>query len=147
MTTWATAAEVAEITGVTVEDSVVAQAAGVIELHTGRLQTDTGLRARDLTWLRRAVAYQAAWMNAQPDALTRSEVKSWSQDGASASQDGEDVVLAPLAKRALRRLSTRGTRSVFTQSTLATTKDPNFHQGVDGVVMIHDYPWESWRKL
>jgi hypothetical protein len=145
--TWATAAEVAEITGVTVSDPEVAAAAGVIELHSGRLQTDTGLRARDLTWLKRAVAYQAAWAKAQADLLTRAEVRSWSQDGASASQAGEDQILAPLAKRALRRLSTRGNRSVYTRSTLTTTRDPDYRLGVDGVTMIHDYPWENWTPL
>lgn len=70
------------------------------------------LKARDRELLRRAVAYQAAWHSEQSDAFTRSEVNAISQDGESITPDANTFTLAPWARRALRRLSWRGTRSV-----------------------------------
>lgn len=144
MTTWATVPEVAEITGVTVTDAQLNQANGTVELHVGRLADAVGIGTRDLAWLKRAVAYQAAWEKGQADLLTRSEVKSSSQDGASSSQDGEDQVLGPLAKRALRHLSWRGNRSVGTTSTLGRRPGLRGFLGSYGMVEIHDWPWDKW---
>ena len=143
MAAWASPAEVTEVTGVIVEEATVNLAQAVIESVVGRTTLDNDrLSARDLLWLKRAVAYQAAWMPAQPDLFTRTEVRSSSQDGASAAYTGgEDQVLAPLAKRTLRRLSWRGSKSIqVRQARRRGYVDPAGAM----VVEIHDYPGEAW---
>lgn len=141
---WASTADVGEITGVTVTDDRLSLAAGVIEMVVGRTQDATWIPARDLRWLKRAVAYQAAWMESQPDYLTRSDVVQSAQDGASATYKGAQD-LAPLAKRALKRLTWRGNRSVHTESTLTERGGP-YRLGVDGVVSVFDYQWDHWTQ-
>lgn len=145
---WATAEEVAEITGVTPSAEVLALAHQTIELKVGRLSEGTAhITARDLRWLRRAVAYQAAWLPSQPDYLTRSETSGTViQDGAHVNVTPSGQVLAPLARRALKRLSWRGSRSVSMESTLSGTRGP-YHLGIDGVVSVFDYQGEPWQRL
>lgn len=72
----------------------------------------TDITRRDLYWLRQAVAFQAAWLADTPDYLERNDVDSASQDGQSAAFKPDALVVAPLVKRALKRLSWRGTRSI-----------------------------------
>lgn len=150
---WATATEVAEITGVTVTDAQLKAAQSVIELRIGRTETSPGglpsswIHPRDLRWLKRAVAYQAAWMPAQPDYLTRSQTDGTViQDGAHVNVTKAGQYLAPLAIVALKKLSWRGTRSIHTESTLSGTRGP-YHLGVDGVVSVFDYQNEPWQPL
>jgi hypothetical protein len=72
--TWATTQDVRDLTGVTVTDAQVMMATAVIETDGGaRLVKldDKYVSDRNLDWLRRAVAYQAAWMIAHPDYFTR----------------------------------------------------------------------------
>jgi hypothetical protein len=62
-----------------------------------------------------ACSYQAAWLNAQPDYLTRDAVSSAAQDGQSATgAHGDWLTLSPLARKATKRLSWRGTRNLST---------------------------------
>lgn len=115
MTDWATAQDVQSLTGKVVDDLVVLQAQAVIELTSGgRVASldSTLLSTRNLDWLRRAVSYQAAWMVDQPDLFTRMDVSTMSQDGASATIRRDGLVLAPLARHCLKRLSWRGMRTI-----------------------------------
>lgn len=110
---WATTAEVASITGVAdVASTALAAAQTSIELHAGRIPADV-IADRDLHWLRCAVAYQAVWIAAQPDYLERRDASAESADGASiTNRNADSVTLAPLARKALRRLSFRGPRAI-----------------------------------
>ena len=111
--TWATISDTTALTGVTVDESTLAQAQRVVELFAGITEDNTTtLSGGNARMLRAAVAYQAAWMKAQIDVLSRVDVASLTQDGASVTPAGrDDLVLAPLAKRALARLSWHGRRS------------------------------------
>lgn len=143
---WATIAEVSEITGITVDDGQLARAQGVIELAVGRTADATHIGARDLRWLKRAVAYQAAWMKDQADYFTRLDVDRSSQDGASQDYRGRQD-LAPLAKTALRKVTWRRSRSVSTESTVGGPYRGHYYLGVEGVFAVHDYPADAWRRL
>lgn len=118
---WADVADVLKYTTKTVVIGDVERAEAEIEDVVGVL-ADPALRPgvvispRDLHFLKKAVAYQAGWSVSQPDAYERSEVASISQDGASATFTDGSLTLAPFARRALRRLSWRGTRSVVINS-------------------------------
>lgn len=111
---WCTVAKVASITGKTVTAVDRNIAAYVVELNTGLIESvvrvDTS--RRDAYWLQQAVAFQAAWLADTPDYLERNDVTAASQDGQSVTLKPDALVLAPLAKRALKRLSWRGTRSI-----------------------------------
>lgn len=110
---WATEAETLTLTGVSVDAGQLAQAQGVVELFAGITEANsTDLSASNDRMLRAAVAYQAAWTASQVDVTGRMEVSSVNQDGVSVTPgNGVDLVLAPLAKRALARLSWHRTRA------------------------------------
>jgi hypothetical protein len=111
---WATVADVLDITGVdlALTPGIVVQAQGDIELHAGVLDTAVVFE-RDAEWLKRAVAWQAAWLPGQPGSAERSSVDNVSQEGLTVTyKDEAAVVLAPRARRALKNLSWMGTRSV-----------------------------------
>lgn len=115
-TTWATVADVSSLTGVTVSSTDKANA--VIELHTGRLYTDAVTRtgARDLEWMRRACAYQAAWQASQPDMYARLDLNGVNQEGRAVGLKEHALVLAPLARKALARVSWLKSRSLHVRS-------------------------------
>lgn len=129
MSTWAIIADVVAKTGRTVTQSDVDRAEGTIETLTGVIagQSLTLLGRRDLYWLQAATAYQAAWLADQPDAFTRSDVAGVSQDGVSATLKPDALVLAPNARRALKRLSWRGTRTLSPTLARAATTDDDVH--------------------
>lgn len=117
-TLWASVADITAATGVTVNASTRSIAANAIELTTGLIEAveRTDVSDRDRYWLKLAVCYQAAWIVAQPDYLERNAIASASQDGQAATGGNPDwLVLAPLARKALKRLSWRGVRTVSTQ--------------------------------
>lgn len=118
MSTWATHAEVLAITH---KDDLVQEdvdmAEEVIMLHTERT-TDDQLRTRDRFWLKRAVAWQAAWQVDQPGYRERSTAKEVTQDGtkivwahAGDAANPAIFMLAPLALRALKNCSWMKSRS------------------------------------
>jgi hypothetical protein len=88
---WAQVQDVLDLTTEVVDDTVIAVAQGHIEMAQGRLYGDL-MGARDTEWLRRAVAYQAAWLPSQPDWAARLEILT-DGGGSSATQ------YAPLALR------------------------------------------------
>lgn len=111
---WCTVATVASLTGKTVTAVDRNLAAFAIELTTGLIESvkRTDMTRRDAYWLQQAVAFQAAWLSETPDYLERNDVSSASQDGQSVTLKPDALVLAPLARRAIKRLSWRGTRSI-----------------------------------
>jgi hypothetical protein len=112
---WATGQDVVTLTGHPADEEKLAQAQSLIELAIGRTE-DTAtveISARDLVWLKRAVAYQSTWMAGQSDLFTRLDVTQLAQDGMSATFKDGALVISPLAKTALKRLSWMGgTRSI-----------------------------------
>lgn len=115
MPNWATVPQVQALTGATVSALTLSMAKNAVEMTTGLIEDveRPDLTNRDRYWLRMAVCYQAAWLNAQPDYLERNSISSASQDGQSVTGGNADwLVLAPLARKAIKRLSWRGVRSI-----------------------------------
>ncbi|MFD5089326.1 hypothetical protein ACFWMR_01900 [Amycolatopsis thailandensis] len=109
--TWATVADVLKFTGKTVGEDKVTMAQANIDLVAGRLPADAErIGDRDQHWLKLAVAYQAAWLTAQPDVFERLDVRSTGQSSASGEEGW--LQLAPFAKWALKRVSWLGSRSL-----------------------------------
>lgn len=109
---WADEAYTLSITGVTVTAAKVTQAQAMIELFAG-VTEQYKLTARDTRHLRMAVAYHAAWLTGQIDVASRTDVTQVTQDEMSFTyQNADGAVLAPLAQRALKRLSWKTNRSV-----------------------------------
>ena len=111
---WCTVAQVAEVTGKTVSDVDRNVAAYAVELITGLIESvpRVDITRRDAYWLRQAVAFQAAWLADTPDYLERNDVSAAAQDGQSVSLKPDALVLAPLTRRAIKRLSWRGSRTI-----------------------------------
>lgn len=107
--TWATVSDVATYTGVTATTSQVAQAQTVIEMFADTTidASDAGnISAKNLRLLKLAVAYQAAWITQHPDAFTNVDLTNFNQDQVSGTlAHANALILAPLAKRCVDRLS------------------------------------------
>ena len=146
---WATTDDVSLITGATVTDGDLARAQSVIEVFVGRTESETStsrMTTAALGWLRKAVAYQAAWMKARPDLFEQVSVKRTSADGQTIEFTGDGQLLAPFAKRALKRLGWKGTRSIYAPSTLASAR-VRLYPASEGVVGVHDFPDDPWHPL
>lgn len=125
---WATIADVKELTRVEVDETTRLQAVASIENLVGVLEEGPrgGISDRDLVWLKRAVCYQAAWLEAQPDFFERNDVSSASQSGQSATGANRDwLILSPNARRCLKRLSWRGPRTIATGAQLGKGDKPD----------------------
>lgn len=114
---WASAQNVINATGVSVTEQQLAQAQDDIEIASGRIYPDTPrLRQRDLYWLGKAVARQAAWIAGQFGLETRLDATQIQQDGVSTTLQGDGLVLAPMAARALKRVSWMRSRTVHVRA-------------------------------
>lgn len=113
---WATIADVATLTGKTVTAPQLVQAVASLEVVVGLIEAveRPDISARDRYFLKLATCYQAAWIAAQPDLYERNDVASAGQDGESATFRPDAHVLAPLARKAIKRLSWRGPRTLIT---------------------------------
>lgn len=108
--TWASEQDTLTLTGHAVAEDELARAQAQVELTVGRTEVLAAgeLSTYDLEWLKRAVAYQAVWSQGQPDLHTRLNVTQLAQDGMAATFNPDALVLAPLAKKAIKRLSWMG---------------------------------------
>lgn len=114
---WASVQNATDATGATVTAAQLAQAQAAIEVFTNRIYADTDrIRTRDLHWLGQAVAYQAAWIAGQFGLETRLDATQIQQDQVSTTLQGDGLVLAPMAARALRRVSWMRSRTVHIRS-------------------------------
>jgi len=114
---WASVQDVIDATGVSVTDQKLAQAQSDIEIHCGRIYKDTPrIRPRDLYWLGQAVARQAAWIGGQFGLETRLDATQTQQDGVSTTLADGGLVLAPMAARALKRVSWMRSRTVHVRA-------------------------------
>lgn len=126
--TWCTVEQVENLTAVTVSDAQLLRAQGVIETFVDVDPAEPGdhLSTRDRNRLVSATAYQAGWMFEQIQLETRTDVENLNQDGQSWKYAHPDaVVLAPLAKRNIDRLSwnTSGTYGGCRRKRYATIDD------------------------
>lgn len=138
---WVSSDEVTAITGATVTDAQLTQAQASIEMFSNRIYADSpNLRARDLYWLGRAVAYQAAWEQGQFDLNTRLDTTSAQQDGAVATLGDRAVILGPRARQALQRCSWMRSRTIHIRSAFeagaALGRDP-----------LRDSDGEQWTPM
>ncbi len=116
--TWAQLADVVAITGTTVTADQLSQANSIIEMISGRLYaiSATKIGARNAEWLRRAVAYEAAWIPANPDLFQRLDVTGIAEGRKNVLLKDLALILAPLANRALNRLSWKRSRAMHVHS-------------------------------
>jgi len=115
VTKWATIADVTSKTGVTATEQQRTIAVGVLETVTGLIEEveRPGISDRDRYFLKLATCYQTAFVVDNPDLFSRADVTSASQDGESASfRNPDSHLLAPLARKSIRRLSWRGIRAL-----------------------------------
>lgn len=114
---WTTTSAVQDLTGITVSLDGINAAQSVVEMFAGTTEdaSDAGnISTKNLRLLGLAVAYQAAWLTQHPDAFTSMDVENATQDGMSfAWAHANAHILAPLAKRAIDRLSWKGNRSIL----------------------------------
>lgn len=151
---WATVDDVLAITARTVDADTLTVAQSDVETFVDRYSPDddAALSPRDLLRLKRAVCWQAVWLASNPDSHGRGLVSSLSQDGATATLATKDaVVLAPLAKRAIRNCQFRRRNTVrmvsdFEEQAGLVLDDPNSDIDRDD----DDFVWtplppEGWR--
>lgn len=115
MAEFATIAQIMSVTGITVTQAQRDTAARIIEVTTGLIEAveRVDITDRDLYFLQLATAYQAAFVYDNPDVFSRADVTSAAQDGESATfRNADSHVLAPLARKSIRRLSWRGIRAL-----------------------------------
>lgn len=124
-----TATEVKTITGKIVDAALVARAQYVIEAYLGKFEaevTDT----KDEEILKRAVAYQAAYMlNNEDIVYEQMAVSTTGQNEAYTTFKPGDTAspfIAPLAVMICNRLSFVRTRSVYTGKSSQSTEDVNW---------------------
>lgn len=143
-TTWATTADVQALTGVAVISTDSANA--IVEMHAGRVYATASAHTgtRDTEWMRRAVAYQAAWMAAQPDLFSRLDFTQVGKERGSPVALAESAMtLAPLARVALRRVSWLKTRSLHVKGPFQDGATP---MSADPSSSANDY-YEQWVPL
>ncbi|MGY6019589.1 hypothetical protein [Streptomyces spinosirectus] len=116
---WATTGDVVKYTGINGTDALVAQAQGIVEIFADTTEdaSDRGIiSTKNLRLLKQAVAYQAAWITEHPDVFTNMDAAAVSQDQVSANLRHENaLILAPLSKRCIDRLSWRRNRGLRIQ--------------------------------
>ena len=113
MAAWADPDYALKVTGKTVSEAQLEAAQAVVDLFSNRtIEDEANLSRRDLGWLKQATAWQAAWMLEQPGFAARSSVTAVDQDlDRTQFVDDRAVSLAPLARRAIRNLSWKRSRT------------------------------------
>jgi hypothetical protein len=157
---WGTIADTELRTGLTdVDDDELMRASRVIELVTGAVydfvatpangNTTPLLNKRDTYWMDAATAYLVPFMRDHVDFLTRMQAKAFSQDGSSVTLDADSLILPPLTRRALKRLSWRGTRTLLPSRLRRDTIAGQTGTGSPYPILpagagVSDYPAEIW---
>lgn len=118
METWCTVAEAAAITNETLTTGDLVLANQILEIFVGVTPASRD-RIKKKSWrnlelLKKAEAFQAAWLKDKPAILDRSDVDQVIQDSLQWTKSDQDShVLAPLAKAAIQRISFRGARTIM----------------------------------
>lgn len=112
-TPWATPAQIKTVTGYEPSAEERDRAVATLETMTGLIESvdRPDISDRDRHFLKLMLAYQAAFMADNPDLFSRADVTSASQDGESANfRNPDSHLLAPLARKAIRKLSWQARR-------------------------------------
>jgi hypothetical protein len=124
-----TTAQVKTITNKTVNAGLVERAQYAIEAYVGKFEADVE-DTRDLEILKRATAYQAAYMlNNEDIVFEQMSVSTTMQNEASTTFKSGDKVspfIAPMAVMMCDKLSFMRARSVYTGKMLDTTEENNW---------------------
>lgn len=122
--------------GYEVDNGLLFMAQSVIETHIGRVEADID-SANDLALLRLAATFQAIYMKAHPG-LTFEQIAAVTitQSGTSTTFDADynSPFIAPMAHKACRNLSWRGSRSYKTGPSVAAGRAMPFTEA-----WIRDY--------
>ena len=111
---FATADDVLEVTGYSVDDTDIRKAQAVIEVFAGKVESLI-TNVEDLAWMRYAVAWQTAYMASDENSIfEQANIQSLAQNDTKIDFGNKDYVIAPLAQKAVRRLSWNRSRSVPT---------------------------------
>lgn len=111
---WSTPAEALAITGESLVQQDLDLAYEVVELFV-MVHEDARaeLKPTDLRLLKKAEAFQAAWMKARVGYLIQKDTDEVVQDGLTYIKGDPDMhVLAPLAKKSISRLSWKRSRTI-----------------------------------
>lgn len=128
---WAQADDVLTYTGEAVTDAQVMRAQAIIDMFTARTYDALPrIGTRDLYWLKLATAYQAAWMLSQPDMYSRLDFATISAGSRPVELKEDTLRIAPLAAKALKRVSWLRSRSLhvrspFTDGLTPISSDPD----------------------
>lgn len=124
-----TTTQVKTITGKTVNAGLVERAQYAIEAYVGKFEADVE-DTRDIEILKRATAYQAAYMlNNEDIVYEQMAVSTTMQNDASTTFKSGDKVspfIAPMAVMMCDKLSFMRARSVYTGKMLDTTEQNNW---------------------
>lgn len=109
---YATITEVAEIAGVSVDDATIKKAQAIIETASGKPE-ELVSNTTDLLWLKKATAYQCAYMEDDPTSVfEQPNMESVTQGESKMVFGDKDVWLSPLAQKAIANLSWRKSRRI-----------------------------------
>lgn len=139
---WATVADVATYTGQTVTTDQLSRAQAIIDMFAGRTfdaQPRTG--TRDQYWLKLAVSYQAAWLTAQPDLFQRIDLAAITMSNRAVALKDDSLRIAPLAAKALSKVSWLRGRSLHVQSPFEDSFGGLFNPNVDSSANDLAFPW------
>jgi hypothetical protein len=136
-------ADVLATTGASATTAQVVAADAVVSIFINRQSpASASMSARDLATIRSAIAWQTPWQAAQPDMTTRSQFDSISQDGLSVQTSAQWAkILSPIAARALKNLSWKGSRTQRTPNV-----DVPVGLGADFLLETSD-GWSTWEPL
>lgn len=146
MTTWASTSDVITYAGVNATAAQVEQAQAVVEMFadTTTDASDAGnISPKNLRLLKMAVAYQAAWITAHPDAFTNVDLTNFNQDQVSGTlAHANALILAPLAKRAIDRLSWKRIRPIRIGARNGSANIPRTMNTTSAVMDDNDPRWQ-----
>lgn len=110
------AEEVMELTGYSANMQDIKRAQAIVEVYAGRPEAMI-TRDDDLAWMRYAVSWQVAYMETDPKAIfEQSNVQSVSSNDTVINFGDKAYQVAPLAQKAVSRLSWHRSRSIATGS-------------------------------
>lgn len=120
---WATVGETLTYTKIAVEEADIEVAQFMVELFADTTEeANANISTKNLRLLKMAVAYQTVWMLDHPDVFTHVDVRTVLQDGTQFSDaHANAMVLAPMAKRAIDRLSWKRNRDIKVRPSKRTT--------------------------
>jgi len=111
---FASADEVYELTGFSVDDRTIRIAQGMVEMAAGRVEGEI-TRPSDLTWMKYAIAYQAAYIEEDPKKIfEQANIESVSDTNNKVVFGDRPAYLSPLTVDCIKRLSFRGNRTIQT---------------------------------